>query len=513
LLGDVKYTVSSWQRGRRRALAAFFFAAFAALPAVATAVDIPFTRLFFGRAFRSLLDDAPHYPASYVSIEASYWDIYYERRDAVLHDYDQRAWSATAVVRREQLLLGAEIWDDDLSLEQENVYTDADRMAGGKDNVGGKGIIGYTIADDFPLGLTRAELVGAAGGNGQFAGDIEAQLSWSHTAEFLVTWQTFANTLKVEEEVAGSRFPFYFPFSTDRWFARVQVNAPAPCTFRAWGLYETNSGEGTVVQEFENRLWFARGGGGISANYRLEPAHRLYITPRMTAADARGPGVRLTAAFTTADFDLAMHFDQVRYLHLDGLRIENPTARLDVVPLGWLSLFGGWERMRLEHHGSSFFDVWPFTIWDIFTATRYRLDDFEGSLDTWYAGASGRLEMGAFLGELSGRFEWWSDATHLDWLERVPILFPFFFRYERHTESLELDADYAVQLDAALWWRFGAAALRASGRATIPFKGGEETGGEVPGGPPPTGGTPPAPPSDSSTHGGLIGALELVIGY
>jgi hypothetical protein len=457
------------------------------------------------------LDDAAHYPSSFISLEASYWDVYYERRGASLHDYDQWTVSATAVGRRGGVLLGASAWGDNLSLRQQNVYTDADRMVGSRDNDGGKVIAGYHLVRDLPLALSGIEMVGAAGSNGQFLGDVEARLSWGGDADFLFTWQTFANTLEMEEEIAGSIFPFHFPFETDRWFGRVQVNAPSACCFRAWGLYETNSGEGDVVKGFENRVWLGRGGGGVSLDYRLEPVHRLQLTPRLREAAGRGPGVRLHAAMTSADFDMAMYFNDVRYQHLDGLRIDNPIVRLDVVPLDRWSLFGGWERLRAEHHGNTFLDVWPFIIWDIFQATRYRLDDFESTLDTWFVGTSGRLEAGRFTGELAGRFEWWSNETSLEWLERVQVLFPFFFRYERHSEAWELETDYALQLDAALWWRFGFGSLRVSGRAAIPFDADKVEGNG--GGPPGDGGTPTPTPSEDSTHGGLMGTIELVFGH
>jgi hypothetical protein len=483
------------------------------VPSRSPAVDIPFTQVFFGREFRSLLDDAAHYPASYVSIEATYWDIYFERIGVRLHDYDQQVWSATAIGRSDGILLGAATWSDELSLSQENVYSDDDRMAGSKNNGGGKGIAGYTLERDMPLALTTIEMLGAAGSNGEFLGEAEVQWSWARTADFLFKWETFANTLEIEEEIAGSRFPFHFPFETDRWFARTQVNAPSAFRFRAWGFYETNSGEGEVVEGFENRVWFERGGAGVTIDYRLEAAHRLLLTPRLSDAAARGPGVRLHAAHTGAEGELGMYFDGVRYLHLDGLHIENSVARLDVVPLRWLSVFGGWERLRAEHHGASFLDVWPFTIWDVFQARRYRLDDFESTLDTWFAGASGRVESRRFRGELAGRFEWWDSATELEWLERVEVLFPFFFRYERHREASELGTDYALQVDAALWWRFGAASLRVSGRATIPIE--EEEAAGAGGGPPGGGGgggTPASAPEEHPTHGGLMGTVELVIG-
>jgi hypothetical protein len=291
------------------------------------------------------------------------------------------------------------------------------------------------------------------------------------------------------------------------------VNAQSAWRFRVWGFYETNSGEGEVVQGFENRVWVERGGAGASLDYKLEPSHRLALTPRVLDPGARGPGVRLRAAYTAAEGELGMYYNDVRYLHVDGLEIENPIARLDVVPIDWLSVFGGWERLRAEHHGDSYFDVWPFTIWDIFQARRYRLDDLESTLDTWFVGATGRAESGRFLGELAGRFEWWDSATQLEWLERIDVLFPFFFRYERHEETWDLGTDYALQLDAALWWRFGAASVRVSGRATIPFEEGEETSGGGSGGPPGGGGTPAPAPGEDSTHGGLIGTVEMVIGY
>jgi len=481
-------------------------------PTPSRAVDIPFTQVFFGRQFRSVLDDVAHYPDAYVSLEASYWDIYYERRGNRLHDYDQRALSATALGRRGAVLLGLCAWSDDLSLQQENVYTDSDRMEGNKSNDGGKVMLGYTLARALPLAVTALEVVGSAGTNGEFLADLELRLSWSRTADLLFKWETFSNALDIDETANGSEFPFHFPFETDRWFARVQVNAPDAFRFRVWGLYETNSGAGDSVEDFENRVWFRRGGVGGSIDYRLEPAHRLYLAPRLSDVEARGPGARLRVEYTAADGDLGMHFNGVRYLHLDGLEFANPIARADIVPLRWLSVFGGWERLQLEHHGSSFFDVWPFSIWDIFLAKRYRLDEFETTLDTWFVGATGRFENKPFLAEFSGRFEWWDGATHLDWLERVDILFPFFFRYERHHESWEIEADYAVQADAALWWRFGSrSSIRVSGRATIPFETSEDTdSGGGPGGPPKPG--PPAPPASDSSHGGLMGTVELVIG-
>jgi len=92
------------------------------------------------------------------------------------------------------------------------------------------------------------------------------------------------------------------------------------------------------------------------------------------------------------------------------------------------------------------------------------------------------------------------------------VLFPFFFRYELHHESWEVTANHAAQLDTALWWKTGAVSIRLSGRAMFPFST-HRTHSSGGGGNPPPPGEPPAPRSTSdSTHGGLLGTLELVFG-
>jgi hypothetical protein len=101
----------------------------------------------------------------------------------------------------------------------------------------------------------------------------------------------------------------------------------------------------------------------------------------------------------------------------------------------------------------------------------------------------------------------------LDWLERIDVLFPFFFRYERHSESPDLDTEYALQIDAKLEWRFWSSAVRFTARATIPFEEEEQAAGGAPTPPPGSGGGGGSSSGDDSSHGGLLGTVELVIGY
>jgi len=207
-----------------------------------------------------------------------------------------------------------------------------------------------------------------------------------------------------------------------------------------------------------------------------------------------------------------MRYNGTRYLLLDGIETSNVSIRADVVPRSWFAPYVGWERLRVTHDGQSFFDIWPFVIWDVFTSKRYRIGEFDGYLDSWFVGLGGMLRRGSSTFEWSGRFEWWSGGADLVWFERIDILFPFFFDYERNDESRYLKPQYAVQLEAVLdldlhrWARF-----RLSGSAAVPFG---DSGDRPDFAPPTGGGQPPASPdSGDITHGGLSGALEWIIGF
>lgn len=479
------------------------------LPASACALEIPFVELLTGRPIRSIIDDAPHYPHSYLSLELRGWDIYHERRESTLHDYQQDAQLITAVWRGKQTLMGFTAGREALGVRQENVYTDADRLDGGRDQQGAMLLGGYRFVGNLPLGLTGAEVVAGAGSNGAFLGEVEVALAWGRRLTLLTKAERFSSEIVTSQQINGSSFPFHLPMTTSRAFGRLQLLPAARWRVRIEGLYGENSGAGDVVAGFENRLYFERWAGAFTFDRGVSPRYRLYLLPALEGGG--GPGLRVRATYQEGDGRLGMRFDDVRYLYLDGLGWTDTGVRAEVVPLGWLTILGGWQRLRIQHAGGSFADVWPFVIWDVFQAKRYRLARLDTRLDVWYAGVGGRFESHRFLVELVGRVEWWDDVSRLDWLERVDILFPFFFRYEAHSENPEVGATNALQVDAALWFRFaGDTALRLSARATAPFRVGEGSGSTGP----PGAGEPPASPGatpEPSTHGGLSGSLELIV--
>jgi hypothetical protein len=488
----------------------FFAAVFLYLNArPVRAVDIPFQRLLLGPQSPSFIDDAAVYPPSYISVQTEYWDVYHEQRGSLLHNYDQIDTRIRAVRRQNSRQIGLEIGRTLLSLEQQNVYTNADLLDGKRDVFHGKILVGYIPSwNGYPLGLRGFQLAGSAGWENGLAGDVEGNFLWPQLS-LRVRAETAGNRIELEQTINGFRFPFHFPFRTDRFSGHTVLSLPRDLRLSVWGGIETCHGKGEEVKGFENRLWNRRYTFGCSFDHRLRRPHPLYRVVRLGEAQ-RPPGFSLSFNHHKSNGDLGMYFNGTRYLHLEDLNSYNTLVRFDVVPLRSVSLFGGWERIRFKHAGNTFADVWPFTVWDAFVAKRYRLDQLDVRLDTSFLGAGGVIERGRVTLETCGRFEWWRDAGMFDWLERYGTPYLFIFKYRRHTVTTDLRPKYAVQLDVALEIRATEKLFfRLSGRGTLPF--GDDSN-DSPGGMPGTGGGAGAPAAeeDHRVHGGLLGSLELI---
>lgn len=439
---------------------------------------------------------------------ASHWDVFHLRRSNSLHDYDQTDFLINAEATWRSLRFGAEVGRRLLDLEQENVYTDADRLDGERDIVTAKAHVLYSRPQGHRLlRLRRYDVTASAGWTEGFAGDVEALGEWPLVCLRLRA-QTSGNRIELTQDIGGFRFPFVFPFRTDRLSGRLRLERPDGARLCAWGGVETSHGSGEEVQGFENRLWNRRYFGGASFAYGLRPVLYRDLVARLEAG--RGwLGFRFTVNRHVGKGDLGMHFNGTRYLRVQNLETCNTNLRLDVVPYGPVSLFGGWERLQVVHNGDTFADVWPFVVWDVFDAKRFRLGEMDIHLDTWFVGAGGFFERGWFDVEASGRYEWWEDAGEFDWLERIAVLFPFVFRYDRHTVTTNVRQTHAIQLDLSVSVRVTTrSSIRFSGRAMVPFGRDEkEPSDGTPGEP----GGVPAPDDDAErARGGLIGTVELI---
>ena len=360
----------------------------------------------------------------------------------------------------------------------------------------------------LPSGI---QVIAGAGWREGPAGEIEALFDWRGWASLHVSAEMFDTQLEITEDIGGYRFPFHFPFRTERHWGRLELTPMKNFRGRVWAENATSVGDGHVESGFENKLWLRKQSFGSSLSYRLEREHRHHVIPRLLPSDHWFPGVRVALRLDNGNMDVGMHFNDVRYLRLKDLNAGHTTVRMDVVPARGLTVFGGWERLELQHDGNSFFDVWPFTVWDVFQARRYRLGDLDLGLDTWFLGLGGGFYRERLDLEISGQFEWWQSGGVMEWLERKPILFPFFFGYDQNEENIDIPFRYAVQLSPAIVIRPASSfAVRIAGQATVPFGKEENAPGATP--PPAAGGEPAtsSPGGDKSTHGGLSGVVELI---
>ncbi|MEE9269926.1 MAG: hypothetical protein V3V49_06660 [Candidatus Krumholzibacteria bacterium] len=476
---------------------------------VVQAVELPLERFFLGSSTVWLIEEEAFYPASYVSWQARYWDLYYERKSDQLQDYHLSEQRLRSMRRRGPSLIGFELSRSVLTLKQDNIHTDADRLRGTRDHLEGKIYLGRVFKKQRFAGVDEIELVTATGWKEGFTGEIEARFGWQDRGSLLLRAETFGNKLELTQDINGSTFPFHFPFRTDRFHSRLEVVPITGIRVRTWGGIETSSGNGEEERGFSNRLWFQRKQWGGLLDYRLQPQRYWQKVPRLGKIDSRLPGMRLSAIHERGNGDVGMYFGGVRYLHLQDLNSRSTTFRLDLVPLRNASIFGGWHRVRIMHDGDSFFDPWPFTVWDMFLAKRYRLDESEFRLDTWFVGLGKIVETDRFELELSGRFEWWEDSGELQLLERVDVLFPFFFKYERSGASPSIPFRYALQLDPSVLFRVTSGIwLRFSGQAAYPF--GKESSDPVLSPDGGGGALSPVGSDGKSTHGGLTGYLEVI---
>jgi hypothetical protein len=476
-----------------------------------SAFEIPLADLFWGPPSPSLIEDTAIYPPSHLSLEFGYWDIYHEKRGERFHDYHQASQRFRGIRQSERMLVGVRVTRASLSIEQENVYTDTDRMDGRAEVGEGELILGTTrLRGEYWGGAREFQITGSAGYRDGFAADLETLVGWGRYASVRLRMETFENNFAVSEEIAGYRFPFEFDYRTYRFSGEAESQPFGHYRFRLWGGFEESSGAGGESDGFENRPKSDRSSIAGEADYRLARRDRFQNTPRLLPGTGSFPGVRLAFSRNDAAVDLGMYMHGTRYLRLDNLRVTESTVQLDVVPVLWCSLIGGWQRIRVEHEGDSFFDVWPFTIWDVFAAKRYRLGDSDAELEAWYIGLGLLAETGWCQIDVASRFEWWDDGGVLNLLERVDDLFPFFFHYERTENDVDISAKYAIQVKPSFLFRLARNLdLRVFGRIAFPFGKEHVSGGETGGG-----GESPSPGghSEESTHGGIVGRVELIVG-
>ena len=336
--------------------------------------------------------------------------------------------------------------------------------------------------------------------------EIRALLGWSSGTEGALDLRTAAGPCEeirarawlwrgetdAWQEAQGTRF--YFPFPYDDWSAdaSLRLRPMAGARARAHAEFQRVKGRKSWP-DWYNVLDVSRGRGELD----LAPA----------ACDRIG--LHVFAQRSVLGLESAV--ESTVYARAEDFRSDHAGVELHGAPfragsrLARARLGLGWEGRRLASDDASYLDVWPFSIWDVFTATRFRLESIREHWNAIY----GRVawEGGAasgFGGGFDARLEWWSDGGTLRWKKRVPVLAPLFFRFDHTVETLDLAATNGAQLDAFTRVPLGrGVSVRLEGRLVVPFEWAKGGGGGGGGG-----GATPAPdePSESERGGWTVRA-------
>ncbi len=473
-------------------------------PSAGSSIEVPFRELLLGDIQFTPLSDSSLQRDARVRIEYRYWDVYRMKSSGEQHDYHQSDVRFTGIQRSGRYWYGMTGMSSSLVIRQENVFTEADRMRGGRDRFGGRVLFGVLLDYRVPHVRNRSTEVRCSGGwEDGAAGSAEVGLEWSGERRLFIRGGTFAGRIDLTEEINGYAFPFPFPSRTSgiRTDCELPIGQLHLAPYISW---EVSKGAADEEARFANALYFARFSAGGSLLFRVEENGDGVRAPEKSRPESRLPGIRLSVEHHRCKGDFSMYNQGTRYLHLDDLHVDDTAAKIDAVLLrrGWISF--GWERLSVGHAGESFFDTWPFDVWDIFVARRYRLGAVGAHLDTWFMGIGYVYDSERCRVDVEARWEWWRDSGVLRWLEREDILFPFFFRYVSHDEALDIAARYAVQVDPTISIRAGTRlVLSLSGRIAVPFGG--DDGGEPSEAPP----EPPGPQEKVTRHGGLEGRISI----
>ena len=471
------------------------------------AIELPVYEVFTGGKASTQFDDIDSFQNARFAFETRYWDLYRLKSARQSQDYHQTDFLISGLWRGGRFLYGLEARRNSLTLAQDNVYTDADRLRGGRTLTQGNILFGIDRSAGGVLGTSRTAVLASLGWGDAIEASFEGRFSWRERFMAYVQARTFASEIEVSEEMNGYRFPFHFPLRSELMRGECTASLGAiQCD--AHGAWELSRGEGDKVMNFENFLYFRRASLGGFAGYRLVVVPGDGMLLRRLSPRSCLPGISLAFDHRTGNGDIGMNRNDTRYLSLRDVNVSDTEARLDFVLRRSFSCSAGWERLRIKHSGDSFVDVWPFSIWDAFSSKRYRLGTVDERLDMWFLMLGALAERRHFDAEIRARLDFLNDRGELRWYEREDIVYPLVLLYSSHDETLALRYAYLLQIEPALSIRTGRRiTIRMSGSAMAPL--GREHEPERNPGPP----SPPGPREKVTRHGGLQGALTITYSY
>lgn len=418
-------------------------------------------------------------------VVASATDLYRDHRGAARHDVYLRDRALIASTRLAPgRWFGASITHRESALDQARVYGDDDRLDGG------------AIADDV---MVAAGVDGAWGDLRAMAGLHDERPLWAASATlrgdgplraFSVRGYRQRTDAALAQEVLGVRVRFAFPARTTGADAAVTLDT-------RWGSADvTGGGRWVSAPDPSGTSHEAIDGWSAHGAVALRPAGPFDVR-------ARGTVHHLGVALSVRD---------VPYASLTDLALADGEVEVGVAAGDAVRVAIGVRGVSVDAGSDGFADVWPFTPWDLFSATRYRLDalTFEGVAP--YVAVDTEVSLGdGHRAGLDLALERWWGSGELRWREREAILPPFFYAYDAHATDLDAPLRLAGRIDLHARGRVaGGVALWGRAGLAVPLQGGDGDGG---GGGSGTGSGDPDPGVPDATRDGAVwGGLTLAAG-
>ena len=465
------------------------------------AFEIPYRDVIYGKRYL-YINKCDTFEKTLLEFNTSYLDIYYNRSSNYFHDYHMSNFSLSGLYKKGMLIYGISLSRETLTLKQDNIFDKNSHLRGGRELSGGGFILGLVMkSSKLPFNLEKANIVGYLGENGGIVSSLEGEIVWQRGIRLYTHVFTYPSKINIYADINRNRFPFEFPF-------RIRdIKTKCMMLFDSFELnliggYNNLCGVGEENHGFKNLLYSTSYSASLEFSHFVKEFNKANHFSTKLKSRNTTIGFLLGIDQKWSTIDIGMEKDDIRYMEIRGFKLFNTKLRLDLVPLESKWLFLGWERGRLKYSGDSFLDVWPFSVWDIFTSKRYRLSDLDYFLDTYFTGIGAQFEKGILELSSEMRFEWWENKGTLRWLERKEILYPFFFQYVSHDETFKFLNKYAIQLQANSklnlnnrWY------LNLYIYSAIPL------GHKVA---PSSGGKNLMPKEKSRKHGGLYGSLSII---
>lgn len=398
-------------------------------------------------------------------------ELYRYERGAEFQDYDLWNTQALALWRTGRAWVGVRHGTTGIAFDQREVYDERDVFTGRRrvDHVAA------AFAARPGWGEVCALLGGSSGvdaavrvrGVAAPGGALAAWAWW---------WQGGTD---LSQKVRDTTF--FFPFTYHERAAGAEwTRARGPRRWTARASYRGLVGEEPHEEQY-NRI----------------DAHRLRLDGTVAPAGRTGWDAALSADGAISGVEMTL--DGTVYARVRDVRTLRFGGETGWRPRPSLRFAAGYDRYRVRCDDPGFVDVWPFTVWDVFTGTRYRLESIDAHLGAAHAGAAWESRTGRFSWRLHGRFEWWTSGGALYWKERVATLPPFFFRFDHHTDGASVPSTHGVQADAAVRRDLGPAFARVDVQLVAPLgrRDGRDGGSDGGGAPDPNAGEP------ESVRGGL----------